>query len=181
METAECDRAFFHECLLKAPRGRGLGEQDQSKCPYSGMSPRVVSFSNPGLSCVGLRCPTQDTRLGVNARTLKGGQKVSAPLLSTVKLKLQKAFQGMSSLSLGLDMATCEHLLFLRSEVQQVQPTFSSPESLFEHTQTPSRSSALSGSSLTRMPLRSCWTQVPLSHCVKKAPNTLLRCHRTSE
>lgn len=23
METGECDRAFFHECLLKAPRGRG--------------------------------------------------------------------------------------------------------------------------------------------------------------
>lgn len=25
METGECDRAFFHECLLKAPRGRGPG------------------------------------------------------------------------------------------------------------------------------------------------------------
>lgn len=23
METGECDRAFFHECLLKAPSGRG--------------------------------------------------------------------------------------------------------------------------------------------------------------
>lgn len=23
METGECNRAFFHECLLKAPSGRG--------------------------------------------------------------------------------------------------------------------------------------------------------------
>lgn len=33
METGECDRAFFHECLLKAPNGRGRRGTGSGKVP----------------------------------------------------------------------------------------------------------------------------------------------------
>lgn len=48
---------FSMSACSRHQEGGALGEQDQSKCPCSGMSPRVVSFNNPGLPCVGLRCP----------------------------------------------------------------------------------------------------------------------------
>lgn len=60
METGECDRAFFHECLLKAPKGRGPRGAGSVKVSLQWHVPSVLmSFNNPGLPCVGLRCPTK--------------------------------------------------------------------------------------------------------------------------
>lgn len=45
METGECDRALFHECLLKAPSGRGhMGSR--------------ISQSVPAVACSLGQCPS---------------------------------------------------------------------------------------------------------------------------
>lgn len=78
--------------------GGALGEQDQSKCPCRGMSPMAVSFNNPGLLWV--EVSHKDIGLSVNAHLLKRNAIKSviirSPVLCNAKLKLQKAFQGMS-------------------------------------------------------------------------------------
>lgn len=40
---------FSMSACSRHQAGGAVGEQDQSKCPCSGMSPRTVSFNNPGL------------------------------------------------------------------------------------------------------------------------------------
>lgn len=49
---------FSMSACSRHQAGGAIGEQDQSKCPCSGMSPQAVSFNNPGLLCVELGCPT---------------------------------------------------------------------------------------------------------------------------
>lgn len=124
--------------------------------------------------------PHQDTRLGVNARIMTEGQSVSVSLCN-VKMKLQKAFQSFAKSLSRLAWTQPNVQIFCSSLVKsQVQQSYSSPESQYT-VNFPNRSFTPSTSWSPQMPVRSCWTQVPLSHCVKKAPNTLLRCHRTSE
>lgn len=50
---------FSMSACSRHQAGGAVGERDQSKCPCSGMSPQAVSFNNPGLPCVELRCPTK--------------------------------------------------------------------------------------------------------------------------
>ena len=176
MEMGECDKGFFPWVHAQGTKREGPEEQDQSKCPWSGMSPRAVSFNNPGLPCVELRCP-HNTGLGVNAHTLTGrqsvSQNVSTPHSRDVELKLFQSMQLYSK----------EFLFGHGNMCKSCAPWYSGPSSkmssqlnrtcVWAHTNTlhfSNRSSAPSSSSSTQMPARSCWTQVPLSHCVKKAP-----------
>lgn len=83
-----------------------------------------------------------------------------------------------------MDKAICANYLFLSGKVHVPKVSPFTWIVIWARTNTlhfPSKSSALSSLSSAQMPARSSWTQVPLSHCVKKAPNTLLQCHRTSE
>lgn len=42
---------LFMSACSRHQVGGAIGEQDQSKCPHSGMSPQAVSFNNPSLVC----------------------------------------------------------------------------------------------------------------------------------
>jgi len=99
METGECDRAFFHECLLKAPSGRGHREAGSVKVSLQWHVPSGSVLQQSWPPSCGVEVPHIHGRLGVNARTLTGrqsfNQKISAPLFCKVELKLQKAFQSM--------------------------------------------------------------------------------------
>lgn len=164
--------------------GGALGEQDQSKCPCSGMSPQAVSFNNPGLLCVELRCPTKTAGLGVNAHLLK--RKAIKSVIKSVpqsfvmwswSYKRPFSVYCFTKTLLALDMILCANLLFLSSEDQVPKVSRLTWILIWAHTNTlhsSIRSSTLSNWSFTQMPARSSWTQVPLSRCVKKAPNTLL-------
>lgn len=52
METWECNRAFFHEWLLKTLSGRGNGEAGSDKMPlqWHVPHPKAVSFNRAPLS-----------------------------------------------------------------------------------------------------------------------------------
>lgn len=121
METGECGRAFFHECLLKAPKGRGGKGAGSAKvslqwhvlsgqCPSINLTCSVWSCGALHRHKAGCKCCQSESQR-LHSFTMKTEATRSLLELNCFPKRVS---------CLALTCPKCANLLFLGAEVPKV-------------------------------------------------------------